>query len=88
MKGLNGFWIGTLMPLGPLKSPTVWPGFLEWIWRKRHRRQRGIEIRTGIFKVAKYCQVFVADHARERAVVRLPVSRRQRGRERSKVKEK
>src|SRR6188768_2871363 len=27
-KGLNGFWIGTLIPPGPL-NPTVWPGFLN-----------------------------------------------------------
>ena len=87
VKGLNAFEIGTLMPIGPL-GPTVANGvplIVEWIGRKWHSCQRRIEIRARIFKVAKYCQVLVANVAGERAVVHLTVSRRQRWRDRGEV---
>ena len=54
----------------------VSPRRFEWIRRKRHSRQRGIEKRARIFEVGKHHQVFVAYVARERAVVHLTVSRR------------
>src|SRR5882724_6263743 len=49
---------------------------VEWIGRKWHCCQRRIEIRPRIFEVGKYCQVFVAQVAGERAVVHLTVCRR------------
>src|SRR6266498_3885169 len=60
---------------------------LKWIRHKRNRRQGCIEIRARILKVGKHHQVFVAQVARERTVIRLAISRRQRRRECREVKE-
>src|SRR5439155_21469493 len=51
---------------------------VEWIGRKRHSGQRRIEKRARIFEVGKHRQVFVANIPRERSVVHVAVSRRQR----------
>src|SRR5438067_2446065 len=60
---------------------------VERIGCKRHRCEGRIEVRTRIFKIAKYRQVFVADIACKGTIVHLPVSRRQVRRESRKVKE-
>ena len=60
---------------------------VERIRCKRHRCERRIKVRTRIFKIAKYRQVFVADIACKGTIVHLPVSRRQVRRESRKVKE-
>src|SRR5439155_9460379 len=60
---------------------------LKWVRRKRNSRQRCIEKRSRNFEIGKYCQVFVAQIAGERAVERLPVGRWQRWRESREVKE-
>src|SRR5262249_55403057 len=73
--------VGTARPYGSEISS----GNVEWIRRKWHGCQCRIEIRPRIFKVAKYCQVFVAYVARERTVVHLTVARRQRRRNRGEV---
>src|SRR5207253_4151440 len=59
----------------------------KWIRRKRNSGQRCIEKRSRNFEIGKYCQVFVAQIAGERAVERLPVGRWQRWRESREVKE-
>src|SRR6266446_6606448 len=68
------------------KRRTVYTGnSVEWIGRKWHSSQRRIEKRACIFEVGKHREVFVAQVARERSVVHLTVSRRQRWRESGEV---
>src|SRR6476646_5311672 len=58
---------------------------LEWIRHKRHSCQGRIEKRTDKFKVGKHLQVFVADVANERPVVRLAIGWRKCRRESREV---
>src|SRR4029453_2611128 len=71
-------WIGKWHTdaLGAKESPRI--SVFERIRRKRHRRERCIEVCTPILEVPKNRQVFVAQVAGKGAVVHLPVSRRQR----------
>ena len=63
VNGLNGFWIGTLMPSG--LNAKCRAGILEWIGRKRSSRQGSIKKRARIFEVGKQYEVFVANVARK-----------------------
>src|SRR5437899_4729575 len=47
---------------------------LEWIGRKRHRRQGCVEKRAGVFKISKQHQVLITQVARERTVEALTIS--------------
>src|SRR5262249_15527989 len=71
---------------GTKETVSAW--VFEWIRRKGYCCQRRIEKRARIFEIAKHRQVFVTYIASERAVVHLPISRRQRRREGREVKEK
>ena len=66
MNGLNGFWIGTLMPEG--LKPTLVPGTLNGSGTNGTAARDASKNERDIFKVSKYHQVFVAEIAHEGAV--------------------
>src|SRR6266436_1429750 len=75
----------TTGPYGRKRRTVNTGNSVEWIGRKWHSGQRRIEKRACIFEVGKHREVFIAQVARERSVVHLTVSRRQRWRESGEV---
>ena len=67
VNGLNGFEIGTLMPVR--LNPTLVPGFLNGSGVNGTAASDASKNERAYLEIGKYRQVFVANVARERAVV-------------------
>jgi hypothetical protein len=78
VNGLNGFWIGTLMPEG--LNPTLVPGILNGSGVSGTAARDASKNERTYLKSAKQHQIFVTQIAREGPVEGLAISPRQCGR--------